>query len=117
MPVRFFVTEGTVSDCRVASQLISGIKCDYVLADKGYDTNEIVEQIREMKAIPVIPPKSNRIAKRDYDQHIYKQRHHVENAFMHLKRWRGIATRYAKKLSSFIACVQIACIHRWLEIL
>jgi transposase len=34
----------------------------------------------------------------------------VENAFMHLKRWRGIATRYAKNLASFRAAVQIRCI-------
>ena len=35
-------------------------------------------------------------------EHLYKLRHLVENAFLHLKRWRGIATRYAKNLSSFV---------------
>ncbi len=32
-------------------------------------------------------------------------RHLVENAFLHLKRWRGIATRYAKNTASFLAAV------------
>ena len=44
---------------------------------------------------PVIPPKKNRKMQREYDKHLYKTRHLVENAFLHLKRWRGIAARYA----------------------
>jgi transposase len=55
----------------------------------------------------VILPKKNRKQQRDYDKHLYKIRHLVENAFLHLKRWRGIATRYAKNTHSFIATVQI----------
>jgi transposase len=34
-----------------------------------------------------------------------------------LKCWRGIATRYAKNLSSFIAIVHIRCIALWLKVL
>jgi transposase len=51
----------------------------------------------------VIPPKQNRKERRAYDKHLYKVRHLVENAFLHLKQWRGIATRYAKTTASFIA--------------
>jgi len=40
----------------------------------------------------------------------------VENAFLALKRWRGIATRYAKLTTSFLAAVQIRCIAIWLNI-
>jgi transposase len=65
----------------------------------------------------VIPPKKNRKVQRPYDKHLYRHRHLVENAFMHLKRWRGIATRYAKSLASFVAAVQIRCIALWTEIL
>ncbi|NOT81187.1 MAG: hypothetical protein HOP01_00435, partial [Gallionella sp.] len=50
---------------------------------------------------------------REYDKDIYKLRHLVENALLHLKRWRGIATRYAKNLSSFVAAVQIRCLSLW----
>ncbi|MDK2127274.1 IS5/IS1182 family transposase, partial [Chitinimonas sp. DQS-5] len=42
-----------------------------------------------------------------YDEHLYQHRHLVENAFLKIKRWRGIATRYAKRLKSFVAAVQI----------
>ena len=48
---------------------------------------------------------------------LYKVRHLVENAFLHLKRWRGIATRYAKRCASFLAAVQIRCISLWANII
>ena len=64
----------------------------------------------------VIPPRKNRKDQRTYDKHLYKLRHLIENAFLHLKRWRGIATRYAKNLSSFVAAVQIRCLMMWLKI-
>ena len=77
----------------------------------------MLEKAAEMGAEPVIPPKSNRLVKRDFDRHIYKQRHMVENAFERIKRWRGLATRYCKRLSSFVAAVQIRCLSLWLHIL
>jgi len=58
----------------------------------------------------VIPPKKNRKEQREYDKELYKIRHLVENAFLHLKRWRGIATPYAKNTASFLAAVEIRCI-------
>jgi len=88
-----------------------------LLADKGYDSNEIIEKAFSQNMNIVIPPKKNRKDQRDYDKYLYKLRHLVENAFLHLKRWRGIATRYAKNTSSFIAAVQIRCIALWLNIL
>lgn len=116
MPVRFLVTEGTRADCRIAGDLIEGIEAGFLLADRGYDTDSIVAAAKAAGMEPVIPPKRNRTDKREFDLHIYKQRHLVENAFMHLKRWRGIATRYAKNLSSFVASVQIRCFVMWLHI-
>jgi len=64
----------------------------------------------------VIPPKKNRKEQRPYDKEIYTLRHLVENAFLHLKRWRGIATRYAKNATSFLAAVQIRCLALWANI-
>ena len=85
------------------------------MADKGYDTDAIVEQALQQDMKTVIPPKSNRKHQRHYDKHLYKLRHLVENAFLYLKRWRGIATRYAKNVTSFAAAVQIRCIALWLN--
>jgi transposase len=53
---------------------------------------------------------------RDYDKYLYKLRHLVENAVLRLKDWRGIATRYAKRASSYLAIVQIRCLILWMNI-
>jgi transposase len=89
------------------------LSADNLLADRGYDSNEIIEAAQAQGMSVVIPPKKNRIDQRAYDKELYKHRHLVENAFMHLKRWRGIATRYAKNTASFLAAVQIRCIVLW----
>ena len=116
MPVRVLVSAGNVADCTEACNLIDGIEAENLIADRGYDSNDIVEAAGKAGMQAVIPPKKNRKTKREYDRHVYKIRHLVENAFLHLKQWRGIATRYAKKSSSFLAIVQIRCLALWLGI-
>jgi len=96
--------------------LIEGLSAEHLLADKGYDTDAILEQAKSQGMNPVIPPKKNRTVQRPYDKDLYKLRHRVENAFLHLKRWRGIATRYAKNSASFLAAVHIRCLALWLNI-
>ena len=116
MPVRILVTQGTTADCTQAGRLIEGIDADHLLADRGYDSNAIVKKAKKQGMEAVIPPKKNRKIQRPYDKELYKLRHLVENAFLRLKRWRGIATRYAKNTASFLAAVQIRCIALWTNI-
>jgi transposase len=116
MPLRVLVAEGTVADCTQAAQLIEGLSAGHLLADKGYDSDAIVEQATSQGMRVVIPPRKNRKEKRSYDKHLYRHRHLVENAFLHLKRWWGIATRYAKNAASFLAAIHIRCLVLWLAI-
>ena len=116
MPVRIIVTDGTAADCTEAAALVAGINAQKLLADKAYDTDAIVAAAALGNMEAVIPPKRNRKQPRAFDQHTYKHRHLVENAFLHIKRWRGIATRYAKRVDSFVAAVQIRCMVLWLSI-
>ena len=46
--------------------------------------------------VPVVPPKSNRRVKWNYDKEIYKKRNEVERFFLRIKRYRRVATRYDK---------------------
>ena len=117
MPVRVFITEGTAADCAHAGRLIEGINAEVLLADRGYDTDIIVNRAQAAGMQVVIAPKKNRKVQREYDHDLYKLRHLIENAFLHLKRWRGIATRYAKHSASFLAALQIRCIAIWITIL
>nr|WP_233575850.1 IS5 family transposase [Noviherbaspirillum saxi] len=117
MPVRVLVTSGSIADCTQAGKLIEGMDAGHLLADKGYDSDAIVEQARGQGMQAQIPPRKNRKAQRQYDKDLYRLRHLVENAFLHLKRWRGVATRYAKNAASFLAAVHIRCLALWMEIL
>jgi transposase len=114
VPVRIIITKGTAADCGQAEKLIDGIEAGALLADRGYDSDAVVEHAEKMGMKAVIPPRKNRKIQREYDKELYKSRHWVENAFLTLKRWRGIATRYAKNTTSYLAAVQIRCIAAWI---
>ena len=113
MPVRLAVTEGTIADCTPALPLIEGIEAECLLADKAWDTNEIIAAATELGMNPVIPPESNRKEKRDCDRALCKLRHLVENGFLDFKQWRGIATRYAKRIASYLATCQLRAAMIW----
>ena len=90
---------------------------EMLLADRGYDTDEIINYCKENGIEAVIPPKKNRVVQREYDDYIYKIRHLVENAFLKLKQWRGIATRYAKTTVAFVGAVIVRCLFLWLKVI
>ena len=96
MPLRAIITQGTAADCTQAIALIDGFEAKYLLADRGYDTDAIIELATHRQMVPVIPPKRNRREQREYDKYLYKARHLVENAFLYLKQWRGIGKRSMK---------------------
>ena len=100
MPLRIVIAQGTCADCTQADTLIEDIDAQYLLADKGYDSDAIVEQAQR-QGMQAIPPRKNRKDRRSHDERLCKCPHLLENAFLHLKRWRGIATRYAKNAASF----------------
>ena len=52
IPLRVVVTEGTRSDCKEACALIDGLSAEALLADRGYDSNEIMDQVVESGCQP-----------------------------------------------------------------
>ena len=80
------VTVGTRVDCKEACALIDGVSAGALLADRGYDTKDILRKAGESGCQIVIPPKKSRKIVRNYDRELYKVRQLVENAFLHLKR-------------------------------
>ena len=101
---------GTAADC-------SQLRVHHLLADKAYDTNEIIDTATERGMNPVIPPKRNRREKREYDRALYKLRHLVGNGFLDFKQWRGVATRYAKNSLSYLAICQIRAMMIWTKLI
>ena len=57
MPVRFFITSGTTADYTITARLIEGFQAEYLLADRGYDTDAIILKTVDEGMIPVNPPR------------------------------------------------------------
>ena len=66
---------------------------DYLLADRGYDSDSFREQLIQTGTEPVIPSKKNRKKEIKYDKHIYKEKNFIERFFNRIKHFRRIATR------------------------
>jgi len=116
LPLKFIVAAGQSSDFTYAVPLLEGEKASYVIADKGYDSQEIVNFIEEqLNATPVIPPKSNRKLQRQYDKIIYKERNVIERLFGRLKQFRKLATRFEKIKRNFESLLSVACAWIWLN--
>lgn len=117
-PVDFDITGGEVHDAKAAPWLIDKIKAaQHIIADKGYDAEVIRERIRQAGAIPVIPRKSNsHKVNPEFDSHLYRQRHLVENLFARLKHFRSIATRFEKLARNLKSMLFIACTFIWVKL-
>lgn len=112
--MRFILTPGQSSDYTQALPLIDGFPAQAVLADRGYDSDEIVNAITASGAQAVIPPRSNRKTQRDCDYALYAERHRIECYFSKLKNYRGIATRYCKRARNFASLIYLAAAVQWL---
>ena len=55
MPVCPLLTKGTTADCSQAMTLIDGIGANHLLADRGHDSNEVVEAASSRGMNPVRP--------------------------------------------------------------
>lgn len=87
-----------------------------LIADKAFDADErVIEPLERAGTHIVIPPKSNRNNKRDYDEDLYKERHKIENFFGRLKQYRAIATRYDKRAHNFLGAIHLAAVVIWLN--
>jgi transposase len=114
-PLCFTLTGGQRHDITQAPSLTIGFKCDYVLADRSYDANEFIQQIIDTGAIPVIPPRKNRKEQREYDKHLYKERHLVECFIGKFKHYRRLFSRFEKLASRFLAFLSFAGALIWLR--
>jgi transposase len=75
------LTGGEASDYTQALMLLEGLKAKAILADKGYDADYVVDAAEVMGAEVVIPAKSNRKKRRDFDKDIYKERNLIYRMF------------------------------------
>lgn len=117
-PLGFILTGANVSDFDQCKPLIRQHLAaqSHAIMDKGYDSNAIRECVNQHGGVAVIALHPGRSQKPDFDQHLYRERHRIENLFQRLKHFRRIATRYEKLHATFAAMISLACILIWIKL-
>ena len=106
-PIRFSLTGGERHDMVEAESLLKDLSPEYVIGDKGYDSDPLRRQIRRQGAKPVIPARKG-IRRRRYDRIRYKLRNVVERFFNRIKHYRRVATRYEKTDPNYFGFLYLA---------
>jgi len=79
-----------------------------LLMDKAYEGNGMRQLALDLGYVPVVPPKSNRIAPWEYNKEMYKKRNEIERLFRRLKGFRRIFTRFEKLDVMFLGFLNLA---------
>ena len=113
--LRFILTGGERHDITQAKQLIENFSATAVLADKGYDANDLISTIEAQSSLVVIPSKANRQVQRTIDAHLYKERHLIENQIGKLKHFRRVFSRFDKLAKNYLSFIHFAGTIIWLR--
>jgi transposase len=114
-PLRFILTGGQRHDSTQAKNLMDGYDFERLIADKAYDSDEILQLIADKEAEAVIPPTANRQKQREYDAHWYKERHLVECFINKIKHYRRIFSRFEKLAGRYLGFLSFAGALIWLR--
>ena len=114
-PLCFLLTGGQRHDITQAEDLIAGYEFERVIADRAYDSDDLLRRIAEQEAEAVIPPRKNRKEQRDYDKHLYKERHLVECFFNKIKHYRHLFSRFEKLDKRYLGFLSFVGALIWLR--
>ena len=115
-PLRFILSAGQRHDITQAEALVVDLKFERLIADKGYDADEFINLIiAEYEAEVVIPPTARRTEQRDYDKHLYKERHLVECFINKIKHYRRVFSRFEKLASRYLSFLSLVGSLIWLR--
>jgi transposase len=115
-PTGFRLTGGEAHDLGGADHLLPDMQADTLIVDKAFDADErVIKPLATAGKIAVIPSKANRKIRREYDRHLYKERHLVETVFARLKQFRAIAIRHDKTARNFLTAVYFTASVIWIN--
>ncbi|MEU9063633.1 IS5 family transposase [Streptomyces sp. NPDC048430] len=134
-PLAFVLTPGQAGDAPAFPEVMAGIRVPRpvgrprttptaVLADKAYSSRAIRTYLRHRGIRAVIPQPVDQTANRKrlgsrggrppaFTREAYKQRNTVERCINKIKQWRGLATRYDKTATIYLAALHLAGIFIW----
>ena len=111
--MRFILTGRQAADSKKGIPLLTGITATHMIADKGYDSDEILAYVRGQGAEAVIPPRSSRKTQRECSRKLYRERKLIERALNMFKQWRVIAIRYDRRSLYFLAALHLSAPVTW----
>ena len=116
LPIALKLSPGQAHDGRSAEGMLESLEAgDILLADRGYDSDALRDQMAARGAWANIKPMPNRKNVPAFSAFLYRYRNLVERFFNRLKHFRAVATRYDKRDDNFLASVQLASIRIWLR--
>ena len=86
-----------------------------MIADKGYDSDPLLESVKALGIEPVIPPKKNRLVQREYDRHLYRERHLIECFINKIKQYRRVFSRFEKLSKNYMGFLSFVSALVWLR--
>ena len=103
------LTEGQVSDYKGAATMLPALPdADFMIADRGYDSDWFRAALESRVIEPCIPGRKGRKTPIAYDEDRYRQRNLIERMFGRLKDWRRISMRYDRCAHTFMSAICIA---------
>ena len=115
LPIRLLLTAGHASDKATAPALLDGLPGSLVVADRGYDWQQLIDLVVSRGGQAHIPTQRDRKVQRSVDRELYRKRNLIERFFNRLKHFRRIATRYDKLARNFLAAVALASARIWMR--
>ena len=109
------LTAGQAHDLRAARQLLDGLRCRHVVADRGYDADDLLALIQAPAANLTSPRQAAGLPHRCPSIAHLPQRNLVERFFCKLKHFRRVATRFDKLARNFLAAVALASARLWMR--
>ena len=106
-PVSLHLSPGQDAGCTHAPALPADREPEVVIADKGYDTNAVIDAIEERGA--------NRVDQRECDAILHRERNAVERCANRFEQFRRVATGYEKTARNFLGMVPFVAITMWLR--
>ncbi len=116
-PLGVVLTGGEASDTQAVDALVAMPVANpkRMLADKGYDGDDVRGSLLIKGILPVIPPRANRKDPAACDFRVYRERNCNKRMFNRLKQSGRIATRYDKTALSFLSFLTIAASRIWVK--
>jgi transposase len=106
---------GQTYEVEAAAPMLSSLKNILLVGDKGFDSDDLRQQLLAQGCLAAIPPRSGRLSPAWHHRGFYRQRHKIENFFQRIKVYKRVCTRYEKLALTFLNLVLVAAVFDWLN--